>query len=513
MRNVVRSSGWALVIAMIGGCKGASPDVALSKKAVASDDEAAANVPVPSADGPRLVALRPGIAVFDRASKSGQQLGALRLGGAVARAVEPYKVTESCPGGWYPVRPRGLVCADETTSLLPAFTLPAPDASQALPHRYARLRTGTPLYTRIPTPDEQLENEPDLEKTLAKAKMDKPVTRAGSNDLPLDEHGNVDGLPVIKVGAPGVGPDGRRSDASYFAFPLQGMAPPPPAGPVVSRPLRKGSGLAVIGTIPATGPNGTRMFGVTVEGGYVPVDRLEPALGSTFAGVDLTKDKSLPVAFVLRHEVSPYEMKGGKAVRVEDEEIDRRASLFLTGRFRTIDAIRYDEAEDGKWYRGKDLIKVVKRSKVPDFVTDGVKWVDVSLALQTMTLYEGKKPVFTTLVSSGADVLGDPATSAATLQGTYKITRKALSQALDPLEVQSAHEVLDAPWYLEYAPGFAFVGSFWSDPFGEARGHHDIALSPVDARRLFQWAGPDVPEGWSWFAPSADETITVNVRK
>jgi hypothetical protein len=516
MRNVVRSSGWALVIALIGGCKGSSTDVALSKKAVAAEDDAVANVPVPASDGPKLVALRPGVSVVDRASKSGQQLGALRVGGTVARAEHPYKVTESCPGGWYPVRPRGLVCADESVSLVAAVTLPAPDASQALPHRYARLRSGAPYYTRIPTPDEQAENEPDLEKALAKAKVDKPVTRAGANDVPVDDNGVPVGAPVIKTDAPGVGPDGRRTEASYFAYPLAGVAPGPGAsgaGPVVARALRKGSGLAIIGTVAASGPHGTRMFGVTAEGGYVPIDRLEPALGSTFGGVDLGKDKTLPVAFVLRHEVAPYEMKGGKAARLDDEEIERRSALFLTGRFRTIDSIRYEEAEDGKWYRGKDLIKIVKRSKVPDFVADGVKWVDVSLALQTMTLYEGKKPVFATLVSSGSDVLGDPATSAATLQGTFKITKKALTQALDPLEAQSAFEVLDAPWYLEYSPGFAFVGSFWSDPFGEARSHHDIALSPVDARRLFQWAGSEIPDGWSWFAPSESETIVVNVRK
>jgi hypothetical protein len=506
----------ALLFAAVAGCKGANADVSLSKTAGKPDETGIPNIPPPPADGPKLYATRAGVAVMDRPRKDGQMLGSLRVGAPVVRADKPYRTDESCPLGWYPIRPKGFVCSSDGATFGEPASAVGFDAALPLPHRYARVKSATPLYARIPTRDEQIENEPDLEKHLAKSKGDKPVTRAGANDVPLDESGVPTGVAVIKKTAPGVGDDGRRTEATYFAVPLAApptIAPDRLAGPLVSRPLRRGSALAVIGTFDAEGPEGMRRFGATTDGFIVPIDRLEPAMGSTFAGVDLTKDKTLPVGFVLRHEAAPYAMKRGKAERLEDDELDFRAALYLTGKFRTVDGVRYEEADDGRWLRDKDVIKIIKRSKFPDFVADGVRWVDVSLALQTMTLYEGRKPVYATLVSSGADVLGDPATSAATAQGVFKVTRKSLGAPLDPLETQNNFDVLDAPWQLDLAPGVAFVGSYWSDSFGEARSYHDIALSPIDAHRLFAWTGPEMPEGWSTTSVGEAETIIVNVRK
>jgi hypothetical protein len=251
---------------------------------------------------------------------------------------------------------------------------------------------------------------------------------------------------------------------------------------------------------------------VLPDGTFVPIDRLEPALGTTFHGVDL-KDKGLPIAFILRHEVCPYSIANGKAKRLEDEEVERRSVIHLTNKFRQVDGVRYEEADDGNFYRDKDIIKIVKRSKFPDFVRGDVKWVDVSLALQTMTLYEGKKPIYSTLVSSGQDVLGDPASSAATIQGTFKIERKSLYSAVDPKESHEAFDVPSAPYAIEFSPGVSLRSVFWADNAGEARSYHDVALAPIDAKRLFTWAGPDVPEGFRSVVPTDAEQVTIYVRK
>jgi len=499
-----------LFVAIAAGCKGANADVSLSKAAPNGDETGIPNIPPPPADGPKLVATHAGVVVMDRPRRDGVALGGLAAGEAVVRASAPYKVEPACALGWYPIRPRGFVCANDGVSVT-APPLPSRDTALPLPHRYARVRSATPLYTRVPTAEEQTENEPDLTKHLARMKGETLVSRAGSNDIPLDENGSPIGVPVIKHDAVGVGPEGRRTDATYFDVPTP--APVGGSGPLVARALRRGSGLSVVGTFDSSGPEGTRHFGVTTDGSIVPIDRLEPAMGSTFTGVDLTKDKALPVGFVLHHEVAPYEMKHGKAERLSDDEVGYRAAIFLTGRFRTVAGVRYEEGDDGRWLRNRDIIKIVKRTKFPDFVGDGMKWVDVSLALQTMTLYEGYKPVYATLISSGSDVLGDPATSSATAQGVFKVSRKALGAALDPLETQNAFEVLDAPWQLELTPDVSLVGSYWSDSFGEARMHHDVALSPVDAHRLFGWAGPEVPEGWASTVVADAESITVNIRK
>ncbi len=505
----------ALSLLSAAGCKGGSKDAPLSKAALAEETDEKPDVPVPPENGPRLGSSRSEIPVLERPKADAPVIGAVRAGGSVARADKPYKKTKACEGGYYPVAPRGFVCATPDVSL-EAKTFVEVDTGKALPFRHGLAKSATPLYARIPTPKEQEDNEPDLFKHLARAAKEKPKSlRAGANDVPLDERGVATGPAVIAKAGDGIGEDGRRTNASHFAFAGAPKEPPAsdPSVPLVAAVLRRGSGVAVAATFETEGPGGPRTFGLTADGRYVAIDRLDPALGSTWHGVDITEDKGLPLGFVLRHEVCPYELARGKAKRLEDEEVERRHVVHLTGRFRTVDAVRYEEAEGGVWFREKDLIKVVKRTKFPEFVADGKKWVDISLALQTMTLYEGKKPIYATLVSSGSDMLGDPTTTASTIQGTFNVTRKALSMHLDPRETQQAYDIFDAPWVLEFSPGFAITGSYWSDPGGEARMFHDVALTPIDARRLFQWAGPSVPVGWKWVAPDAGETITIHVRR
>ena len=509
--------GIALALSMgQSACKRANADIALSKQQPTEvDDGTIPNVPVPAENGPKLVALSASVPVYERPAKSGAVIGGLRFGAAVARAPEPFKKNAECEGGFYPVRPRGFVCADATVSLESGELAPAPDTTKALPYRYATVKSATPLYSRLPTRAEQLENEPGVERHLAKvAKREVVSLRAGANDVPLDERGVPTGMASISKTGEGVASDGRRTGASFFE--LASSAPAvalPDRGAIVALVMRRGSGMAITGAVSTDGPSGPRQFGITAEANYIPLDRIEPVLGSTWHGVDLTKEKTVPVGFVLRHEVSPFALGKGKAKRLDDEEVEKRTSVFLTGRFRTVESIQYDETEDGVWFRSRDLIKIVKRTKFPDFVQDGNKWVDVSLALQTMTLYEGKKPIYATLISSGKDMLGDPTTSAATLQGTFTVTKKATSVTLDPREVDQAFDVHHAPYALEFSPGFAIVGSTWSDPAGEARGYHNVAVTPIDAHRLYSWAGPEVPTGFSWLTPRAEETITIHVRK
>ena len=513
-----RTLGIALALSLIStGCKKANADIALSKQAGAPDVDNGTipSVPVPAENGPKLVALSASVSVYERPFKSAPVIGSLRFGAQVARAPEAFKKNAECEGGFYPVRPRGFVCADAAVSLESAEIAPAPDTTKALPYRYASVKSATPLYSRLPTRSEQIENEPGLERHLAKVAKREPVSlRAGANDVPLDERGVPTGIASITKGAEGIGEDGKRTASTFFEFAASAPAPAlPDRGAIVAMVMRRGSSMAITGSVSTEGPSGPRQFGITPEANYIPLDKVEPILGSTWHGVDLTKEKSVPIGFVLRHEVSPYSLGKGKAKRLDDEEVEKRPAVFLTGRFRTVESVQYDEAEDGTWFRSKDLIKVVKRTKFPDFVQAGSKWVDVSLALQTITLYEGKKPIYTSLISSGKDMLGDPATSAATLQGTFSVAKKATSLTIDPREVDQAFDVFHAPYGLEFSPGFAIVGSTWSDPQGEARGFHNIALTPIDAHRLYSFAGPEVPTGWSFITPTADETITVHVRK
>jgi hypothetical protein len=485
--------------APLAGCKGkGGGPLARAEPA----DEAFAAVPVPPAEGPKLFALPGGGGVFERPSLSAKKLGELRVGAPVARSKEPYSRSD-CDGGWYAVRPRGFVCVGAGASLDPTVAArgapAAPELEHAMPYRYARARTeNVPLYARAPSPAEQLATEPDLKKILGRGE-DKDPLGAAADDVPLDPRGVPSGPPVLLPGGEGI-EGGKRTVASYFGFGADAVAPsfaPPPAdGGVKAGALRKGSGVALAGSLELESTTGLRRFGVTADGQLVPVDRLRPALGSTWHGIDLDK-VGLPVAFVHHLGVHTFSLARGKATK-HDDEVERRTAVPLTGKFRTVEGVRYEETREGQWMRSQDLMVIVKRHKYPDFAKGVQKWMDVSIASQTLTAYEGQKPIYATLVSTGRDQLKDPEQSASTPRGAFRVIGRHVTRALDPREVSGSFDVTSAPWVLELEGGFSLAGMYWGDGVGEAGSYHDIALAPIDAHRLWAWADAELPlpEGW-----------------
>jgi hypothetical protein len=150
---------------------------------------------------------------------------------------------------------------------------------------------------------------------------------------------------------------------------------------------------------------------------------------------------------------------------------------------------------------------VLPRTTFPDFAVDGQKWLDVSLVMQTLVAYEGKRPHFVTLVSlsregaAGADasatgaVQGAP--SAAWGLGTFEVTAKHVTGVgADPFALRESYQLYDVPWTLELGAGRKLYGAYWHDRFGIEHGAGGIELSPRDAVRVFQWATPALPDGW-----------------
>ncbi len=158
-RCVSRPGAGALLAcaALLCGCNVGKDGPALSKQKSAAVPE----VPVPPADGPKLGAIANLTPVRERPAKDAKQIGYLHAGALVARAAEPFS-KDGCPGGWYPIRPRGFVCAgDAATTDLSHPTLAAmslqPKLGEPLPYAYARTRRESPLYQRDPAKDNAVE--------------------------------------------------------------------------------------------------------------------------------------------------------------------------------------------------------------------------------------------------------------------------------------------------------------------------------------------------------------------
>lgn len=103
-----------------------------------------------SPDGPKLASIDKLTEIRDKPGPDSNVIGTMRAGALVARAPEPIG-KDHCPGGWYPIYPRGFVCAGPSATinlshptLAVMKTLPALDAP--LPYLYYTTKRTTPIY-------------------------------------------------------------------------------------------------------------------------------------------------------------------------------------------------------------------------------------------------------------------------------------------------------------------------------------------------------------------------------
>ena len=50
----------------------------------------------------------------------------------------------------------------------------------------------------------------------------------------------------------------------------------------------------------------------------------------------------------------------------------------------------------------------------------------------------------------------------------------------------------------------ALHGAYWHDSWGEPKSGGCINLSPIDAKRVFDWTEPELPKGWYGMRSVAD---------
>ncbi|HEY4107286.1 MAG TPA: L,D-transpeptidase [Polyangiaceae bacterium] len=162
----------------------------------ATDDQSIPELPEPPETGPKLGAVANVTPVLERPAAGARELGYLHAGGRVARAQEPYSL-RGCGGGWYPVRPRGFVCASEGATVdmahptLAAMAL-APHLDQPLPYAYARARVETPLFERDPAHDDGVREVGKLKRRAGMAVVGSWSAR--------DPDGSVERLALLTNG-------------------------------------------------------------------------------------------------------------------------------------------------------------------------------------------------------------------------------------------------------------------------------------------------------------------------
>lgn len=279
--------------------------------------------------------------------------------------------------------------------------------------------------------------------------------------------------------------------------------------------LARNSAMAVVGSWSARiGDGDVERFGLLTNGRFVRASELEAARGSSFSGYTIDSEHELPVAFVVKRGVSNFKPDAERFVK--NEPLEFHQTIPLTSRFKNYNGTKLWSIDDKHWLREQDVTIIHKRTRFPDFVKEGQRWLDVGVICGTLVAYEGKKPVFATLVSTGRDrvIENAPSEAAVTKLGTFEVVAKHVTLLSAPPERAGEHyQIFDLPWVLELSSGQAILGAYWHDRFGIERGPGDIALSPADARRIFEFATPELPKAWHAAAADPNQKTLVVVHK
>lgn len=225
------------------------------------------------------------------------------------------------------------------------------------------------------------------------------------------------------------------------------------------------------------------------RGEYLSVDAIRAIEPSRWAGTRIGDETglSLPVAFALARKAR------NKKIPVYDSETGARVVKWLAPRsvVPVLDTassrLRIGEHE---WVDTIHM-RVAEKTAPPPLTEPGERWVDLDVDRQVLVAYEGETPVYATLVSSGSKKYPSET-------GVFRVWVKfSETDMTGQMGDEAPYSVATVPWTQFYAKDLALHTAYWHDKFGKPVSHGCINLSPIDARFLYFWSGPDVPEGWS----------------
>jgi hypothetical protein len=246
----------------------------------------------------------------------------------------------------------------------------------------------------------------------------------------------------------------------------------------------------------------------TVAGLTTPPYRILVSKPATeFHGVWLARDNAsyattnnpprridkMPMAFVWNGHAKKWALDDDhKHASPLEGELDHWQAVGLTGQHVYVGGTtEYWETDEGWWLRAVDSIRP-EPGPAPFGLGDTEKWIDVNLARQSLVAFEGKTPVYVTLFSSGRN-------EHETVTGSFRIREKHISATMDAdseIASDGPYSIEDVP-YIEYFSGsYALHGAFWHANFGAVKSHGCVNLAPWDAKALFGWTEPLLPEGW-----------------
>jgi len=221
---------------------------------------------------------------------------------------------------------------------------------------------------------------------------------------------------------------------------------------------------------------------------YVLISDVLPVSPSTFHGFALGQTCHLPFGFVVADYLN---------VRLRPGVALDNPPLNMLPRYTVVNILGQETMNDGVWYQidpdryvHSAHVRIVAAMPRPSNVAPDDKWIAVNLSEQTLEAYEGDQMVFATLVSTGLPWWRTP-------EGLFRIWVKLYTGKMSGGSVETGdyYYLQDVPWTMYFYRGYGLHGAYWHDGFGSPRSRGCVNLSPWDARWLFDWASPSLPQG------------------
>lgn len=493
-------------------------------------------------EGPWLGALAQATPIYPTARFSRNRLGYIRRGGKVPVVDKPIK-TKSCKQGFYPLVDGGYVCGKyATTNIEDArvkMGVKAPNLDALLPYRYAyNTGHGTPLYIKVPAPEDMVKYEPYLEK------KDKKKSKAEKQAEAEKDAENADRpRPDTPKPASSTGPVASAAPAApaasdapaQFLSPDAGLPGEAAGGASAEEPApwwqtKKGEKVNVKlsdldegdGTMSKRMVRGffiaidrtfglnNRMWYKTTDGLIAPADRMIIPKTPELNGFEIP-DGVTQVGFIRSLKSYKYDWPEDVKVPKRNGTIKRYTSFGLTGKTRLYKKNRFRETVDGWWFKEMHGTYTSPGER-PKEVGENEKWIDVNLSRRTLLLFEGDKPVFAALISPGKKSK-IKAKDHRTKTGKWRIREKHIATTMDGDGPggELPYSIQDVPYVQYYDGSYALHGAFWHNNFGREQSHGCVNLSPADAKRVFAWTEPQLPRGWHgvWSSNKRKGTMVV----